>query len=126
MRPEEVQAWLDSAPGKLRPLWILRGVTGAEVCHGHVVRDLQVENGGAVRLAWAQGGLYGRELHPKLNNARVVDGQLRVTVFDGEYTVLPFNIQNAQEAGIPEADGMPASDDEAEALVAFSYGFGDI
>ncbi|MCA9631814.1 MAG: hypothetical protein KC766_29370 [Myxococcales bacterium] len=90
------------------------------------MRDLQVEDGGAVRLAWAQGGLYGRELHPKLNNARVVDGQLRVSVFGGEYIVLPFNIENAQKAGIPEADGMPADDDEAEAIVAFSYGFGDI
>ena len=126
MRASEVQAWLDQATGKLRPLWILQGVTGTEVCHGHVVRDLQVEGDGDIRLAWAQAGLYGRELRPKLSDARVVDGQLRVSVFGGEYIVLPFNIQSAQAVGVPEADGMPAGDDEAEALVAFPYGFGDI
>ena len=126
MRPEDVQAWLHNAPGKIRALWILRGVTGGEICDGHVVRDLQVEDDGVARLAWVQGGLYGRELRPRLSSARVVDGQLRVTVFNGEYIVLPFNIENARETGISEADGMPAGDDEAEALVAFPYGFGDI
>lgn len=128
MDPAKVQGWLDDAPGRLRPLWIFRGVTGEEVCHGQVARDLHVEQGGdeRARLAWAQGGLYGRELRPPMSDAMLLDGQLRVAVFGGEYDVLPFNIENAQAVEIPEAMGMPAGDDEAEALVAYPFGFGDI
>lgn len=123
---DEIIGWLEDAPGRLRPLWILRGVSGNEICHGHVARNLTVfEGGGVLRLGWCDGGLHGRDRGPRLQDALIHDGQLRVAVFGGEYDVLPFNIENALEMGIPEASGMTPWDDEQEAQVAYPYGFGD-
>lgn len=127
MTETEVTAWLDAAPGRLRPLWLLRGVTGEEICHGFAVRDLQpITRRGQLRLAWCDGGEYGRIRSPRLEDALLIDEQLRVAVFGGEYDVLPFNIENAVALGIPEADGMIPGDEEHEALVAYPYGFGDV